>query len=269
MGSGEKKRISFIIPTINQTTMLEKCIDSIQKVCMDGYRDLYDYEILVVDDGSSEEIQAYLKQLSKNLNVKLLLNKENQGFTKAVNMGLRKASGEMLILVNNDILFVQKNWLGHMLNALKRYEKVGIVGCRLLYPNGKIQHGGIVYDGHMHHRYLNQAGDFKPATKVEKTVAVTGAVMLITREAFEDIGTLDEKYIIAYSDIDYCLRAYEKGWTVVYNGRSYAIHHEGATRHKSGDKRLPIWAAMDREDCIRFYEQWRNTMERLHREGKI
>jgi len=230
------------------------------------------YEIIVVEDGGPRKICNELQNLSKSMGFKLVIQERNMGYTKAVNEGLAYAEGDLIILLNDDIVFDQEDWLDHTLEVFGLHPKIGVMGFRLLYPNREIQHGGMYYIGGLQllgHKYWRNPENNPEANKVLRTVAVTGAVLAIRREVIEDIGLLSEEFVMLCSDTDYCLRAHTKGWMVVYNGRSYAIHHESRTRGQMElDPNDPIHD-IQRRDLIRFQEKWAAALANFHRNGQI
>src|SRR3989304_9769073 len=128
-------KISIIILTYNNLDLNKRCIESVLKYS-DG-----DFEIIIVDNASKDKTPDYLRTL-KNDKIKVILNDENLGFSKGNNLGAKAASGEILIFLNNDTE-VTKDWLTPIIGQLQK-ESVGIVAPKLLYPNGKIQHAGVV-----------------------------------------------------------------------------------------------------------------------------
>jgi len=247
--------------------MLGRCIQSIHQVCMKGSS--IPYEIIVVADGSPAPIQERLKKMSSSLRFKLIINPTNTGYTKPVNTGIRHAEGDPVILVNDDIVFEDPAWLSSMLKVFGKDPKIGIVGCRLLFPNRTIQHGGMTYVGGFHLAVLKHRGqpeNTKEANRVQRTVMVAGGIMAIRRAVIDGIGLLNEKFCILGSDTDYCLTAHCRGWKVVYNGRTYAIHYESQTRKKTEKNGLP---PIQRRDLERFYNKWKEPLKKMHEAGMI
>jgi len=228
------------------------------------------HEIIIVQDGKSDAVAHRLKELCARYHCMLLQANRSVGYTSAVNMGLAKAAGDLLVLLNDDIRFEQREWLDYIIKAYQLHPKVGVMGCRLLYPDRRIQHGGMTYIGGLQllgHRYWGCNENEPGALRVIRTVAVTGAVLVIKREAYKQLGPLNQSYAIMCSDTDYCLTANKKGWYVLYNGRAYAIHHESQTRAV-----IPEQGKLSRietADKMRFYRKWSSELKQMHLQGII
>lgn len=231
--------VSIIIPNINRADLVQKCISSLKTITQD-----VNYEIIVVDDGSTQEEKIKLQNLSKELNFNLILKDNNTGFSAAINSGIKAASGKYIVLANNDIIFIQHDWLKEMINTANLDQRIGIVGCRLLYLDNRIQHAGMSFNlnrENFEHDYQFQPADFPPALEVKPVPFVTGGLMLIRRETIDEIGLFDETFFVACEDVDYCLRAREARWIVMYCGRAKAIHLEGATRGNTPQNKVQVW----------------------------
>ncbi|HHY83594.1 MAG TPA: glycosyltransferase [Clostridiales bacterium] len=250
--------------------MLEQCLSSIRNVCMAQAPQDIKFEIIIVQDGKSDAIAQRLKELCTRYHCMLLQANRSVGYTYAVNMGLRKAAGDLLVLLNDDICFEQKEWLDYIIKAFQLHPQVGIMGCRLIYPDRRIQHGGMTYIGGLQllaHKYWGCQENEPGAQKVVRTVAVTGAMLAIKREVYNQIGPLNENFVIMCSDTDYCLTAHKKGWFVLYNGRAYAIHRESQTRIL-----IPKQSKLNKielNDKVLFYRKWSSELKQMHMQGII
>ncbi|MCL6591660.1 MAG: glycosyltransferase family 2 protein [Firmicutes bacterium] len=251
--------ISFIIPTINQVELVKKCVTSL----IESDPTIHPYEIIVVDDGSPPEIQSALAGALKNC--KVLTRPVNAGFSATVNYGAAHSRGNYLCLVNNDVTFIQKNWLDLMLADARR-ARVGLVGPRLLYPDGRIQHGGIIHlpQGGFDHEYRGQPGDFYPALRSREVLGVTGALMLANRRLWGILGGMDERFFIGMEDIDFSLRAWEKGFRIFYTGAAVAVHPEGVTRWNN-----PYWHTKAAESGIRFAQKWNRKISLFRQTPRV
>ncbi|UFJ42516.1 glycosyltransferase family 2 protein [Brevibacillus humidisoli] len=247
--------ISVIIPTLNHSELLEICISSFSQTAAHEQ-----YELIVVDDGSEQAEKERIRLLSSQYDCTLLELPIRQSYAKAVNMGLRAASGNYILLLNNDVAFEQSDWLRLMLNTAQQAWNIGIVGCRLLYPDGTIQHGGgILYpQRHYDHLHRGRPGDEPAALLTYDVPAVTGALMLIKKEVLDDIGLLSEDYLLSFEDVDFCLRARQSGWRVVYCGQAAAIHDEGSTRGSSREKKPDSWYQEELRSLITFWSRWQH-----------
>lgn len=228
MSTGKTLTYTFAIPTYNATVLNAQCLSSI--------RNYYpDVEILVCDDGSSPEIQKLLKTICDKYNAKLILNKFNYGFSYSVNRMLDQATGDIVMLCNNDIILTQ-DILGETTKIFEQDAQIGVMGYLLYYPNGRIQHGGYmkhssspVFFGHYGHN--EQTNEMAETSRY--SVGVTGALMAVRRKMIDDIGVYSPKYYLAYEDVEFCLRTWHCGWKIYYTADVSAIHAEGATRGKN------------------------------------
>ena len=257
--------VSFVIPTLAKTGYYRKCLHTLIGACLLASK--RSYEIIVVDDGSPRDIQEELVRDCLATGCLVHLRPVAGGFTRAANEGLFRARGEYLVLVNDDVQFFQTQWLELMIEAMVKKPQIGIAGCRLLYPNSLIQHGGMEYCGGgrylLVHRYVNQVRDFLPAVANDVVIAVTGAVMMIKRRLVEDMGYLDEGFRITCSDTDYCLRAQQRGWAVYYCGEAEALHYEGKTRGNKPENKDPHWYQWELRDIERFCQRWHKGIHPL------
>lgn len=221
---------------------------------------LYPYEIIVVDDGSPPEIQQGLQEVIRPYGAKLVTLPNNSGFSATVNRGVAESKGGFICLLNNDVTLVQRNWLDLMMaDALRT--RVGVVGPRLLYPDGLIQHGGLIYvpsTGIFDHEYRLLPGNHPPANRSREVLGVTGALMLINRRLWDTLRGMDERFFVGMEDVDLSLRTWEKGWRIYYTGGAYAIHPEGTTRAHN-----PYWRAKAAESGLRFQQKWQRKLYML------
>jgi GT2 family glycosyltransferase len=152
-------------------------------------------------------------------------------------MGAKAARGKYFLFLNNDIEVITPSWVKNLV-AICGLTGVGVVGGKLLYPNGKIQHAGIVLglEGHASHVFHGSRPDrhspFGSVDWYRNYSAVTGACMLIRKEVFSELKGFDEKFVLIFNDVDLCLRAWKKGYRTVYNPEVVLLHHEGSTREK-------------------------------------
>lgn len=251
-------KFSFVIPTVRQTSLVQQCIESIWKFEPEKTK----YEIVVVDDGSDVYVQNWLKDFCANNGVKLHLKDKNQGFSHTVNIGLRNALGEYLILFNNDILLIQP-----VLDQLERsfavHERIGIVGAKLLYPNHTIQHAGVIRAPNSHsfiHINKHRPRHVEDVNKSGYFLAVTGALFAIKRSAYEVLGGLNENYFVACEDVEYCLRSWKHGLRVFYDHKIEAVHLEGETRGNTDASKLKKgaqWFLKEKETNAKFFNDLR------------
>jgi GT2 family glycosyltransferase/2-polyprenyl-3-methyl-5-hydroxy-6-metoxy-1,4-benzoquinol methylase len=217
-----KPRVSIIIPTRDRLDMLSRCVQTIRK--KSSYEN---YEILVVDNESRErETLEYLASFQG----RVIPYPHAFNFASIVNAGARAAEGEVLLFLNNDTEVISPDWIEAMLEHAQR-PQVAAVGARLLYPDGRIQHEGIIMGlgggsaGNVDHR-----GYFSQGQSVRNCSAVTGACMMVRADVFWELCGFDERLRVAFNDVDYCLRAREKGLLVIYTPYAVLYHHESASR---------------------------------------
>ncbi len=225
------KKASIIIPTKDNLDKLRPCLESIFTHTHGS-----NYEILLVDTGSSDpETLEYYRTLASRPEVNLIFDKRPFNFHRVCNLGARHASGEIFVFLNNDTEALGPEWLEELVGWAERPE-VGIVGARLIRPDGTIQHAGLIIGlgGHGSHVFdggrEDQTGPFGSPDWYRDYQAITGACLAIRRELFEALHGFDEAYQVGYGDIDLCLRAVDAGYRVVYNPFARLLHHEGATR---------------------------------------
>ena len=189
------------------------------------------YSIIVTDDASGPKHLAALQTID---GIQIVQGERNAGFSANVNRGLRAAdSRNDVVLLNSDVL-PGPRWLESLQYATSRDDNVGIVGGKLLYPDNRIQYAGTVRNRDapewFDHRYRFKPVDWGPANVGGPTLAATGACMYITRDVLDTVGMFDEAYPMAYEDVDYCLRAWEAGYQVLYAPDAQLYHLESATR---------------------------------------
>lgn len=225
---------SIIIPVFNKAGLTRQCLATLRESCADAG----DGEVIVIDNGSSDETPQMLREFPW---VRAIRNDVNRGYAAANNQGAALASGEYLVLLNNDIV-AHAGWLASMLHVA-RSTGAGAVGARLLFPNGTLQHAGVRISptpagaaGFVPiHDMYGYPGDYPDAGRVIDMQVVTGACLLTPRALYAQLGGLDEGYWNGYEDVDYCLRVRERGLRVVYDGEASLTHFEsqsGAQRFR-------------------------------------
>jgi GT2 family glycosyltransferase len=220
------RAVSIVIPSYRDADHVRALIASLRKTTK---REMV--RIVVTDDASGPEHVAELRRIE---GIEIVEGAENGGFAANVNRGLRAVgeSGDVVVL-NSDVE-ARPGWLACLQYAASQEEDVGIVGAQLLYPDGRIQFGGTVRNRDalewFDHRYRFKPEGWGPACRTSSALAVTGACMYVRREVIESIGLLDERYPMAYEDVDWCLRAWEAGYRVLYFPAARMVHHESVTR---------------------------------------
>jgi len=255
--------VSIIIPTFDNLKLTRQCVDAIRQTA-----DNIAYEIIVVDNNSSDGTPDYLLQEEAAGRINAIMNKENLGFSKANNQGAKIAKGKYLLFLNNDTI-PQPYWLEEMVQLAESDANIGIVGSKLLYPDESIQHAGIVFykTRKPYHIYKGLPADIPCANKQRDYQIVTAACMLVRKELYFEVGGFDERYRNGCEDIDLCLKVREKNKRVVYNPKSVVMHLEAQSKGRQVDmdsnRQLfeNLWKDKIVPDDTDFLEQ--DGMERL------
>jgi GT2 family glycosyltransferase len=250
----DRPKISIIIPTKDRIDLLKRCIESIQN------RSSYDnYEIIIVDNMSQEEeTAAYLDGLGKSY--RIIKFNEKFNYSKLNNYAAEFARGEHLLFLNNDIEVLNSDWLEAMLEQSQR-DEIGCVGAKLLYPDRKIQHVGVVvgWGGRAEHIYKwlhsNDIGYMGHFVSIRNYSAVTAACMMLRKSIFNEVGGFDERFEIGFGDVDLCLRVRELGYENLFTPYAELLHYESATRGRS------FSFDPHPNDTKRFIERWQEYIK--------
>ena len=257
---GEPK-ISIIIPNKDHVEDLRRCITSIIE------KSTYDnYEIIVVENNSeTREIFAYYEELANNPAVKIIPYKGDFNYSAINNLGVSHASGDYVLLLNNDIQIITVNWMEELLMYAQRPD-VGAVGAKLYYPDKTIQHAGVVIGlgahrtaGHVHRRQKREnLGYMGRLCYAQNMSAVTGACLLVKKALYEEAGGLDESFAVSLNDVDFCLKLRKLGYLNVFTPFAEAYHYESASR---GSDMTGEAAARYNDESARFRERWKEQLE--------
>ncbi|HEY0368108.1 MAG TPA: glycosyltransferase family 2 protein, partial [Chthoniobacterales bacterium] len=223
--------VSLIIPTRDRAPLLRRCVESI--LAKTGYRN---FELVILDNDSSEpDALAYLDSLGSD-QIRVVRAPGDFNYSRMNNLGVQQAQGSFIALLNNDLEVIEPDWLREMLSHAARPE-IGAVGARLWYPNGTLQHGGVIVGAggvasHAHAELAkNEPGYFSRAQLTQNFSAVTAACMLLRRDVYLQVGGFDEVSLpVAFNDVDFCLRLTGAGWRIVWTPFAELIHHESASR---------------------------------------
>jgi GT2 family glycosyltransferase len=229
---GPAPLVSVIVPTRDGAAMLEACAAGLLQ-----RTDYPSLELLVVDNGSTApETFSLFDRLRQDPRVRILAAPGPFNYSALNNRAAAEARGEVLLLLNNDIEVIGPGWLREMVGLLLR-PGTGAVGAKLLYPDGTLQHGGVVIgQGGVAGHYLPQAapgatGHAGSLSLVREVSAATAACLALRREAFDAAGGLDARALaVAFNDVDLCLRIREAGWRILWTPLAELFHHESATR---------------------------------------
>jgi GT2 family glycosyltransferase len=253
----EWPEVAVVIPTRNAAKLLADC--------MDGLRNKTDYpnfETIVVDNGSTApDAVRLLQQIAVAARTRLLQHPGAFNFSAMSNDGARATAAPVLLFLNNDIAMLEPGWLKAMVRWAIR-PNIGAVGAKLLFPNGRLQHAGVVVgfggiSGHVYRRLpKDYPGYLDQLTAPHEVAAVTGACMMVQRSKFEAVGGFDaENLPVDLNDIDFCLRIAEQGWVNIWTPEAMLIHHQSATRGIDSD---PF--ALYRKERAYFVERWSHVI---------
>jgi len=251
----ESPLVSIIIPVYNKFEYTYNCLKSILK-----NSENVNYEVILADDNSSDKTNK-INQIIKN--IKVIKNKENLGFLKNCNNAVKFANGKYFLFLNNDTQ-VKKNWLIPLINLLEQNEKIGIVGSKLVYPNGTLQEaGGIIWSDGSGHNYGNGFDPEKPEFNYVKDVDyISGASILVRRTLWEKFGGFDELFTPAYyEDTDLAFQIREAGYRVVYQPASVVVHFEGKSNGIDTNFGLKSYQITNQK---KFVEKWNNILDSEH-----
>lgn len=224
-------RVSLLIPTRDRVDLLSQCVDSILDRTSYG-----NYEIVILDNGSVEAATLrYFESVSQRPNVRVLAFDAPFNYSRINNFGAANTRGEIIGLLNNDIEVISSDWLTEMVGHAGRPE-IGVVGAMLYYPHDTIQHAGVILGigGVAGHCYVGMPrgypGDKHRAGLAQNLSAVTAACALVRRDVFEQVGGLDESLVVAFNDVDFCIRVREAGYRNLWTPFAEMYHHESASR---------------------------------------
>jgi GT2 family glycosyltransferase len=224
--------VTIIVPTRDKLMLLQPCVESVL-----NRTDYGAFELVIVDNGSDEsETLDYLERVQKDPRVTVLRYDRPYNYAAINNFAARKATGHYLCLLNNDTQVLNDSWLTELMRYAVRPD-VGAVGAKLLYPDGAIQHAGVVIGmggaaGHPH-RFTDSSGPgyFRQTHAAQFVSAVTAACLAVEKRKFFAVGGFDQvNFAVAYNDVDLCLKLQRHGWSNVYTPHAVLIHHESKSR---------------------------------------
>ena len=250
-------RVSILIPTCDHIRDLELCVDSIYA------RTTYpDFELILIENNSKqpETFRAYERMQKEHPDNLKVVTWQGKGFNYSAlnNFGEEYATGEYLLLLNNDTEVITPNWLEEMVMYAQQ-KRVGCVGAKLLYPDDTIQHAGVGFGiggvaGHLH-KYLPAASDgyMGRLNYVQDVYGDTAACLLIRKEIYDEVNGLDESFAVAFNDVDFCVRVREAGYTNVFTPFAQLYHYESKSR---GTEDNPEKQKRFQGEVLRFQARW-------------
>jgi glycosyltransferase involved in cell wall biosynthesis len=224
--------VSILIPTRDRIELLKQCMRSLEQE-----KDYSRREVIIIDnDSAATATRKYLRELETSGIARILPVRGPFNFSRLTNRGADVARGELLAPLNNDIEANESGWLREMVSHAIRPE-VGAVGARLWYPNGGLQHGGVVlgFGGVAGQVYRTmprgRPGYFNRAFLQQNYSCVTAACMVLRKKVFVDVGGFDEVNLaVSFNDVDFCLKILDRGLQIVWTPYANLIHHESASR---------------------------------------
>ena len=254
-------KISIVIPNKDHMEDLRRCVTSILQKSTYG-----NYEIVIAENNSeTKEIFDYYGELEKDDRIRVLRYEGEFNYSKINNWAAAQSSGEYILLLNNDTEVITPDWMENMLMYAQR-EDVGAVGAKLYFPDGRIQHAGVVIKmgddriaahayygaGHDHIGYMGRL------CYAQDVSAVTAACLMISKKKFDEVGGLEEGFAVAYNDIDFCLKVREKGYLNIFTPFAELYHHESASRgYETGEKK-----ERQQRECAVFRSRWPEILDK-------
>jgi O-antigen biosynthesis protein len=253
--------VSVIIPTRNHANLLARVVNGL--LVRTDYAAM---EIVIVDNDTDEPAALkLLAQLERDSRIRVLRHPGPFNYSVLNNRAVRESAGELILLLNNDIDVIDAGWLREMVSHAVR-PGIGAVGAKLLYPNGTIQHGGVSLGaggvaGHQYlHRSRGDLGYFGQLALVRNVSAVTGACLLVRRDAFLEVDGLDEVSLpVAFNDVDLCLKLVERGYRNVWTPYAELYHHESSSR---GSDLVGEKAARFKREVAVMRQRWGHVLDR-------
>ncbi len=223
--TSKKTFFSIIIVSMNGAPVIAQCLDALRLTQWESY------EVIVVDNGSTDDLAKIVRGYSE---VRLIQSPVNLGFAGGNNLGISKSQDDIVVLLNDDTE-VRPDWLSAWAAAAEQNPQWGIMGCKLLYPDGcTIQHAGGTMNEHAMTKHIGyEEPDDGKFDSLKKCAYVTGAAIAIRRSLVAALGPLDEKYFpIYFEETDYCWQVRCIGYEVLYVPDCVVIHHESRTQSR-------------------------------------
>ena len=252
--------VSIVIPNKDHVEDLRRCIQSIVNKST-----WTNYEIVVVENNSKEQsIFDYYKELEALPQVQVVTYEGEFNYSRINNFGVSKTRGEYLLLLNNDTEVITPDWIEQLLMYAQRKD-VGAAGAKLYYGDDTIQHAGVVIGlgahrsaGHTHYKMPRQhLGYMGRLCYAQDVTAVTGACLMVSRAAYDQVGGLDESFTISLNDVDFCLKLREAGYLNIFTPFAELYHYESKTRGMEEGEKLRRYE----RECAHFREKWKAQLD--------
>jgi len=252
--------VTIIIPSRNQSNLLRNCISSIL-----GKTNYLGFDILIINNASDEpDFFELIDDLSSDTRVTCISDNRPFNYSALKNRAVNQAIGKYVCLLNNDTEVITAEWLSEMMSVGVQ-PGIGAVGAKLYYPDGKIQHAGVILGigglaSHAH-KFLsaNTHGYFGRAILMQEISAVTGACLLVEKSKYLEVGGLDEVNLpVAFNDVDFCLRLKKLGYRNIWTPFAELYHHESISR---GDDTSTEKIVRFQNEILYFTEKWKQYIE--------
>ena len=250
-------RVSVLIPSCDHSGDLRVCVESIYR------KTTYpDFEVIIIENNSKEPatFRCYEQLQKEHPDTLRVLTWQGTGFNYSAlnNFGARAATGEYLLLLNNDTEVISPRWMEEMVMYAQQ-DRVGCVGAKLLYPDNTIQHAGIGFGfltlaAHMHKNFpVGHPGYMGRLSYAQDVYAVTAACLMVRKDVYEQVNGLDESFAVAFNDVDFCVRVREAGYTNVFTPFAQLYHYESKSR---GLDESPAKRKRFESEVKRFQQRW-------------
>lgn len=264
---GPEPMVSIVIPTKNQPALLKRCVETVLKLT-----EYENYELIVVDNGSTDaDARTYLQAIEDKYEeigarIRVLRHPGPFSFAAMNNRAVgEQVRGDYICLLNNDAAPLDSAWLGEMM-ALARRPDVGVVGAKLTYPDGRIQHGGVIlgigWGSPADHPYIgdpgNSMGYCGRLLVAQDLSAVTAACCVTRRAVWDEVGGLDAKnFAVSYNDVDYCLKVRQAGYLVVWTPEAHLLHEASVSQRANVEtKSAAEKNARFARERLAMYRKW-------------
>ncbi len=252
--------ISIIIPNKDHIDDLEKCLDSVYK--KSTYKN---FEIIVVENNSTEEgtFDFYEQIKARHQNLKVITWDGGFNYSAINNFAAKQSNGEYILLLNNDIEVITSDWLEQMLMFVQR-EDVGAVGAKLYYPDNTVQHAGAIIGlggvaAHSHRFFPKESFGYMARLCIAQNLsACTAACLLIKKSVFDEVGGLEEKFAVAFNDMDLCMKIRSAGYLIVFTPFAECFHYESKSR---GLEDTPEKRVRYNKEVSLFQERWSKELK--------
>jgi GT2 family glycosyltransferase len=250
------RRVTIVILCWNRWELTRRCLETLKT-----HTDLTRVDVLAVDNGSTDETPERLREIPW---VRVLTNPSNLGYVRGNNAGIRAATaGSDVLLLNNDVEILQPGWVDRLREAADAAPDVGIVGCRLVLPDGRLLHAGtfILPDTFWGQQIGALEKDVNQYARTRDVEGIVFACAYLKRELLDVLPGLSEDYVSYFEDTDFCLRAKEKGFRTVVCGAVTLVHHE----HGSTSDQPKTFETLFQESRRTFRGLWRKTLAARYR----